>query len=93
MTQGKINEYRMGLVDRMFADHPRALGMSWLDHGVGAVGIGARLIGAGTACLVHAVVPGLFTQTAGRTVDHLYDHMQKRRSGAPDPENFPEYEI
>lgn len=93
MIQVNTNERNVGLLDRMFADHPRALGMSWLDHGVGALGIGARLIGAGTACLVHALVPGLFTQTAGRTVDHLYEHMQKRRAGASDPENFPEYEI
>lgn len=67
--------------------------MTWFGHGVGAVAIGARLIGAGTACLIHAIVPGWFTQTAGKTVDHMYDHMQRRRAGAPNPEAFPEYEI
>ena len=42
--------------------------MSWAQHGVGAVKIGAELIGAGCAAMVHAVVPGWFTETAGRTV-------------------------
>ena len=91
--QRDVNDSQSGLVDRLFAEHPRSLGMSWLSHGVGAIAIGARLIGAGAACLVHAIVPGWFTQTAGKTVNHMYDHMQQRRAGAANPENFPEYEI
>jgi hypothetical protein len=51
------------------------------------------LLGAGAACLVHAVVPGWFTQTAGKTVARIYDHIQSRKAGAPDPENWPDYEI
>ncbi|HEY8591590.1 MAG TPA: DUF6356 family protein [Sphingomicrobium sp.] len=82
-----------GLVDRLFSEHPRSLGMSWAGHGIGAVAIGARLIGAGAACLVHAIVPGWFTQTAGKTVTYMYDHMQQRRAGASNPESWPDYEI
>lgn len=82
-----------GGVGRLFIDHPRSLGMSWWEHGVGAVRIGASLIGAGAACLVHAIVPGWFTDTAGRTVVRLHDHMQRRRAGAANPNNWPEYEI
>lgn len=77
----------------MFTDHPRSLGMSWWSHGVGAVKIGGEMIGAGVACLVHAVVPGLFTETAGRTVVRLHDHMQNRRAGAANPNSWPDYEI
>src|SRR5690348_9507133 len=73
-----------------FTAHPRALGMTWLSHGVGALGIGGRMIVAGAACLVHAVVPALFTQTAGRTVMALADHMNQRKSNCP---NWPDYEI
>ena len=50
---------RAGMANRLFLDHPRSLGMSWAGHGVGAVAIGVRLVGAGLACLVHAVVPGV----------------------------------
>ena len=78
---------------RLFVEHPQALGMSWAKHGAGAVRISAELVGAGMACLVHAAVPGWFTQTAGRTVERLHDHMTQRRAGAPDPETWPDYEI
>jgi hypothetical protein len=51
------------------------------------------MVGAGLACFVHAVVPGWFTQTAGRTVARLHEHMQQRRAGAANPEQWPDYEI
>jgi len=82
-----------GLAERLFVDHPRSLGMSWWKHGVGAIAIGATLVGAGVACFVHALVPGWFTQTAGKTVAGMYDHMMRRKAGASDPENWPDYEI
>jgi hypothetical protein len=84
---------RRGPVHRLFVEHPSSLGMSWLGHGAGAVKIGAELIGAGCACLVHAAVPGWFTQTAGKTVERMHDHMLRRKAGASKPENWPEYEI
>ena len=88
MTQGQ-----MGSLHRLFIHHPRSLGMSWTQHGVGAVKIGAELIGAGCAAMVHAAVPGLFTETAGKTVTRIYDHIQARKAGATNPESWPDYEI
>ncbi len=82
-----------GMTDRMFLEHPRSLGMSWAEHGVGALKIGAGLVGAGLACMVHAVVPGWFTETAGRTITGMYAHMMQRKAGAANPENWPDYEI
>ena len=82
-----------GMVHRLFVDHPRSLGMSWSKHGSGALVIGATLLGAGLACLVHAVVPGWFTQTAGKTVTRMHDHMMRRKADAANPENWPDYEI
>lgn len=82
-----------GIADRLFLNHPRSLGMTWAGHGVGAVGIGARLVVAGFACLVHALVPGVFTETAGRTVTDMYGHMKRRKAGASNPESWPDYEI
>ena len=86
-------EQRATFANRMFLEHPRSLGMSWAGHGVGAVAIGARLVGAGCACIVHEIVPGVFTQTAGKTITQMYDHMAKRKAGATNPENWPDYEI
>jgi len=81
------------MLGRLFRDHPKSLGMSWAEHGAGAVVIGARMVGAGLACIVHAAVPGLFTQTAGKTVLDLHDHMMQRRAGAANPNAWPDYEI
>jgi hypothetical protein len=81
------------LVERLFTGHPRSLGMNWLGHGVGAVRIGGELIGAGLACMVHAIVPGWFTQTAGKTVTRIHSHMVSRKAGAENPNDWPEYEI
>ena len=81
------------MTDRLFRAHPRSLGMSWASHGVGAIKIGTELIGAGCAAMVHAIVPGLFTDTAGKTVARIYDHIQSRKAGAADPDSWPDYEI
>ena len=81
------------MLGRLFVDHPKSLGMSWASHGAGAVVIGARMVGAGLACIVHAAVPGIFTQTAGKTVLDLHDHMMQRRAGAANPNAWPDYEI
>jgi len=81
------------MIGRIFSEHPRSLGMSWGSHAVGAVGISARLIGAGCACLIHAIVPAWFTETAGRTVTDMYEHMANRKAGAANPNAWPDYEI
>ena len=81
------------LASRMFAEHPRSLGMTWASHGAGAAKIGVELLAAGTACIVHAIVPGLFTQTAGKTVTRIYSEMMRRKAGAANPNDWPDYEI
>ena len=81
------------MIGRVFQDHPRSLGMSWAGHAAGAVVIGGRMIAAGLACFVHAIVPALFTETAGRTVVDLHAHMTRRRAGAANPNAWPDYEI
>ena len=81
------------LADALFTDHPRSLGMSWAGHAAGAAKIGGELIVAGVACIIHAIVPGWFTETAGRTVTRMHEHMTQRRAGAANPSDWPEYEI
>jgi len=93
MATGQMNSQRAGIVNRLFVGHPRSLGMSWAGHGLGAVRIGAALLGAGCAAIVHAVVPGLFTDTAGKIVARIYDHIQQRKADSANPEDWPDYEI
>ena len=85
--------HQSSLLRRLFVDHPRSLGMGWAGHGAGAVKIGAELIGAGCAAIIHAIVPGWFTETAGKTVTRIYDHIQARKASSADPEKWPDYEI
>jgi hypothetical protein len=82
--QRNLLKARGGLVDRLFLEHPRSLDMSWAKHGGGAVKVGFQLIGAGVAALVHAAVPGIFGETASKTVIRIHDHIQTlnaKRSG------------
>ena len=92
-TNPTVDSRATGPLGRLFLDHPRSLGMSWAGHGAGAVKIGGELIGAGMACLVHALVPGLFSQTAGKTVTRIYQYMMERKAAAANPENWSDYEI
>ncbi|MGN6058733.1 MAG: DUF6356 family protein [Sphingomicrobium sp.] len=92
-TKQQTTPGKRGMMHRLFIEHPSSLGMTWAGHGIGAVKIGAELIGAGCAAMVHAAVPGCFTETAGKTVARIYDHIQSRKAAAPEPENWPDYEI
>jgi hypothetical protein len=69
------------MFQRLFLDHPRSLGESYWRHQRAALSFAALLLAAGLACLVHAVVPGLFTRTGSRTIDRLYRRMLSRGPG------------
>jgi hypothetical protein len=91
--QHGIPQERSPAFRRLFTEHPNSLGMSWAQHCAGAVKIGCQLIGAGCAAIVHAVVPGWFTETAGRRVTETYHYIQKTRAGSSKPENWSDYDI
>lgn len=61
-----------------FTRHPHSVGETYLEHAAVASGYGATLIGAGLACLAHALCPWLFERTASRMVGQLYAHMAGR---------------
>jgi hypothetical protein len=93
INQQETGESQGGMMHRLFHEHPRSIGTTWSGHCAGAVKIGAELIGAGCAAIVHAAVPALFTDTAGKTVARIYDHIQSRKANAANPEKWPDYEI
>jgi hypothetical protein len=51
-----------------FTAHPHAVGETYLQHSCVASSVGLKLIAAGFACLVHAVLPFLFVTTGSRTI-------------------------
>jgi hypothetical protein len=59
------------LLDRS-RGHLRDTSLTYFAHLGVAFGIGGRLVLAGFACLCHGLVPGLFTDTASRTIRRLH---------------------
>jgi len=66
------------LLARTFTEHPRSIGETYLQHGMTALGFALRLLGAGLAGLVHALVPCLFSRTVSVTIDSLHKQMLAR---------------
>jgi uncharacterized NAD(P)/FAD-binding protein YdhS len=69
-----------GTKPRRIARHLDDVGESYGEHFAVAALFGARLMGAGAACMVHAVAPWLFTDTASRTVRKLHAQLTARTS-------------
>ena len=71
------------MIDRLFLAHPRSAGESYGRHLVTAVGFAAAMIGGGLACLVHALVPGLFERTGSNAISDLHHRMLCQRRNLP----------
>lgn len=55
-------------------------GESYFQHFRFATKVGAVAIGGGLACIVHALVPGLFTTTGSRAIARLSQLIDRRPS-------------
>lgn len=66
------------MIERVFLDHPRQVGESYGEHAAVAARFGVTLLIAGLACLVHAVIPSLFTRTGSDTVKRLHGRLSAR---------------
>ena len=72
------------MLKRLFSEHPAEVGESYGEHFRAAGGFGVRMIGGGIACVVHAIVPGLFITTGSGTVNRLYQQMVAKRAAKRD---------
>jgi hypothetical protein len=63
---------------RLFLSHPSAVGESYFQHQRVALSFALPLLGAGLAALAHAVVPGVYEQTAGDIIRKLHARLEKR---------------
>ena len=68
------------MLTRVFLSHPRAVNESYGEHAIFAGGFAVRLILAGGAGLVHAVIPCLFEKTASRMIADMYAKTNGRGS-------------
>jgi hypothetical protein len=72
---------------RAFTEHPESVGETYWEHLSSATHFGARMIGAGFACLMHGLFPFLFVTTGSRAVRHLHERMiahRSRKQAAPE---------
>jgi hypothetical protein len=75
------------MIAKLFTDHPRAIGETYGGHARTAFSFGSRMMLGGLACMVHAILPGLFVKTASRTVVQL-DAEMRGRQPSPEDEEF-----
>ena len=76
----------MSALDRLFHAHPLSIGESYAEHGFFALRFAGRLLLAGGAALVHAVIPGLCETTASRMILAMHAEIMARRAKAPQPQ-------
>lgn len=74
------------MIAKLFTDHPRAIGETYGQHARTAFSFGWRMTVGGMACMVHAIVPGIFVKTASRTVVQLDAEMRGRKASAAEEE-------
>lgn len=77
------------LVDRLFRAHPASVGETYLEHMRMAMSFGIAMIAGGLACLVHALVPGLFVRTGSDCIRRLHARMVTHRRMRPTPPGAP----
>jgi hypothetical protein len=68
---------------RLLTEHPSTVGESYFEHMGVACRFSGRLFLACLACLVHGLLPFLFTRTGSAAITALYDDMVAHRRRAP----------
>lgn len=66
-------------LQHLFNDHPATVGETYTEHLAAASGFGLRMILAGLACLVHGLLPFLFTRTGSDAIRELHTRMVTNR--------------
>jgi hypothetical protein len=72
----------MHLIERSFLAHPATVGETYGEHARFAAWFGTRLVLAGLAALVHAILPFAFETTASRQVKALAEVVAERAAKA-----------
>lgn len=62
-----------------FTTHPASVGETYTEHFRSAAFFGFSMLLGGAACLVHGVLPFLFTRTGSGTIARLHDRMVVNR--------------
>lgn len=63
---------------RIFIAHPQSVDETYFEHMRFAGWFAARLLMAGGAALIHAVIPCLFEKTASRMISQMHARLTSR---------------
>ena len=69
----------MSPVARLFAEHPASVNETYLQHLASASYFGFRMVIAGFACLIHALLPFMFSTTGREAISELHKKMVTHR--------------
>lgn len=69
----------------LFEDHPASVGETYWQHLASAWSFSWRMAVASLACLIHALLPFLFTKYGSETITQLHDRMviNRHRNSQP----------
>jgi hypothetical protein len=65
----------MTLIRSLFIDHPASVDETYLEHFISALGFGTRMVVGGVACMVHGLLPAVFTTRGSDTICALHERM------------------
>lgn len=69
----------------LFTQHPNSVGETYFQHLRTAFSFSSALAAASMACLLHGVLPFLFTKTGSRIINQLHHDMVTHRSRIDTP--------
>jgi hypothetical protein len=72
---------------RLFTEHPQSVGETYAEHMARASWFGGRMVVAGLACMVHALLPFVFVRTGSQAIEELNARMlaTRRTAGSQPP--------
>ena len=65
--------------------HLKETNETYFEHMFHAIRYGFRMILAGFACIIHAIIPDLFVTTASDTIKGIIDDVARRKENILDP--------
>ena len=68
------------LIVQPFTQHPQSVGETYIEHMLASLGFAIRLLIAGLACVIHAILPFLCVTTGSAAVNRLHAKMVCNRN-------------
>jgi len=65
---------------KLFTEHPRSVGESYLEHGFKAISYSIQMLLATVCCLIHAIFPFVFQTTASNIARKVSMDVDDRRN-------------